>query len=149
MIWFVAVDLKQIQQQGKGYAWSKPKSCLRCQHFQVWGHGYVLRYFDGFAQALPMKCYRCPSCRCVITARPDAYFSRIRSCIAVIVTCLTHRIQQGRWPPLALPRSRLRHWLANLKQRIQIHLTNTWDKGLLQGYEHLLARCLVPVARVS
>jgi len=43
----------------------------------------------------------------------------------------------------------LRHWLANLKQRIQIHLTNTWSDGLLQGYDLLLAGCLVPIARVS
>jgi len=149
MIWSVAVDLKQIQQQGKNFNWSRPKACLSCGHVKVWGHGYAQRYFAGFAQALSMKCYRCPMCRCVITARPDDYFPRIRSCMAVIVTCLTHRINQGRWPPLTLPRSQLRHWLANLKQRIQIHLTNTWSEGLLQGYDQLLARRLIPIARVS
>jgi hypothetical protein len=149
MIWFVAVDLKQIQHQGKKFRWSRPNACPRCHHWRIWGHGYALRYFAGFAEALPMKCYRCPSCRCVLTARPGAYFSRIRSCIALIVTCLTHRVEQGRWPPLALPRSRLRHWLANLERQVQIHLTNTWTKGLLTGYEVLLERGLIPVARVS
>ena len=149
MIWSVAVDLKQIQHQGKNFPWPRPEACPRCHQWRVWGHGYALRYFAGFAEALPMKCYRCPLCRCVVTARPANYFPRIRNCIAVIVTCLTHRVQQGRWPPLALPRPRLRHWLANLKQRIQIHLTNTWSDGLLQGYDQLLACCLVPIARVS
>lgn len=149
MIWFIAVDLKQIQQQGKGYAWPRPQSCLRCRHWQVWGHGFALRYFDGFSAALPMKCYRCPQCGCVMTVRPADYFPRIRSTMAVIVTCLTGRLTQGRWPDLPLPRSRLRHWLANLNRRVRIHLTEIWSEGLLAGYARLLARGQIPVARVS
>jgi len=43
----------------------------------------------------------------------------------------------------------LRHWLANLARRVRIHLTNTWTEGLLAGYEALLERGLIPVARVS
>jgi hypothetical protein len=92
MIWFVAVDLKQIQHQGKKFRWSRPNACPRCHHWRIWGHGYALRYFAGFAEALPMKCYRCPSCRCVLTARPGAYFSRIRSCIALIVELLSNLV---------------------------------------------------------
>ncbi|HAK60516.1 MAG TPA: hypothetical protein DCO77_09060 [Nitrospiraceae bacterium] len=149
MIWSIAVDLKQIQQQGKGYAWPRPESCPRCRHWQVWGHGYALRYFNGFPTALPMKCYRCPQCGCVMTVRPADYFSRIRSTMAVIVTCLTQRLTQGRWPVLPLPRSRLRHWLANLNRRVRIHLTETWSDGLLTGYDRLLERGQIPVARVS
>jgi hypothetical protein len=149
MIWSIAVDLKQIQQQGKGYDWPRPEVCPRCGHWQVWGHGFALRYFDGFSTALPMKCYRCPQCGCVMTARPAAYFSRIHSTMAVIVTCLTRRLTQGLWPVLPLPRSRLRHWLANLAGRVHIHLTNTWSEGLLAGYDRLLERGLIPVARVS
>ncbi|HMB14755.1 MAG TPA: hypothetical protein VKN62_00465 [Pelovirga sp.] len=149
MIWSVVLDLKQILRQGKGYAWPRPEVCPRCHHWKVWGHGYALRYFDGFSAALPMKCYRCPQCGCVMTARPATYFSRIRSRIVFIVACLTQRLEQGRWPALALPRSRLRHWLANLARRVRIHLTNTWTEGLLAGYEALLERGLIPVARVS
>lgn len=108
MIWFIAVDLKQIQQRGKGYDWPRPESCPRCHHGRVWGHGFTLLYFDGFSAALPMKCYRCPQCGCVMTARSADYFSRIRSTMAVIVTCLTGRLTQGLWPDLPLPRSRLR-----------------------------------------
>lgn len=149
MIWSVELDLKQIQQQGKDYAWPRPQACPRCQHWKVWGHGYALRYFDGFSAALPMKCYRCPLCGCVITARPDVYFPRIRSCMQDIVTCLTQRLEQGRWPALSLRRSRLRHWLANLAGQVRIYLTDTWSCGLLAGYEELRARGLIPISRVS
>lgn len=149
MIWPVVLNLKQIQQFGKNFDWPRPQACLRCDHFQVWGHGYALRYFDGFYAALPMKCYRCPQCGCVITARPAAYFPRIRRCIATIVTCLRQRLEQGRWPALGLSRSRLRHWLKNLVGQVRIHLTEAWSDGLLAGYTELLARGLIPVARVS
>jgi hypothetical protein len=48
-----------------------------------------------------------------------------------------------------LPRCRLRHWLVNLKQQIQIHLTNTWFEGLLAGYDALLEQGRTPVTRIS
>lgn len=149
MIWFVAVDLKQIQHSGKKFPWPRPPCCPSCRHWRIWGHGYALRYFDGFSESLPMKCYRCPHCGCVLTARPEGYFPRIRCCITALVACLTQRLTQGRWPAKMRPRSRLRHWLANLSSQVRIHLTETWDKGLLQGYDVLRARGLIPVARVS
>jgi len=127
----------------------------RQQRFSLWFKHMVetwygpLRYFDGFSAALPMKCYRCPLCGCVITVRPAEYFPRIRSCMQVIVTCLTQRLEQGRWPALALRRSRLRHWLANLAGQVRIYLTETWSGGLLRGYEELRARGLIPIAWVS
>ncbi|HDS16022.1 MAG TPA: hypothetical protein ENN66_05345 [Proteobacteria bacterium] len=149
MIWSIAVDLKQIQQQGKAYAWPRPTSCPRCRHWRLWGHGYALRYFDGFPTALPMKCYRCPLCGCVVTARPADYFLRIRSTMAVIVACLTQRLTRDRWPAQMQPRSRLRHWLSNLAGRVRIHLSETWSGGLLRGYDRLLERGQIPVARIS
>jgi hypothetical protein len=149
MIWSVVVDLKQILLVGKNYDWPRPKTCPRCGHWRVWGHGYALRYFDDFPMALPMKCYRCPQCGCVATARPTDYFSRIRSRMTIILACLSQRLTQGRWPVLPLPRSRLRHWLANLGRQVQIYLTNTWSEGLLAGYDALLERGLIPITRVS
>jgi len=58
----------------------------------------------------------------------------------VIRDHLHHRLSQGRWPPSALSRSRLRHWLANLKRQILARLTNTWTRGLWAGFEALLFR---------
>lgn len=149
MIWPVLVELKQIFEMGRCYPWPRPECCPRCSNWRVWGHGYVARYFDGFGEALQVKCYRCPACRCVITLRPDSHFTRIHTSRESIRNHLNQRLNQGRWPPSALPRSRLRHWLANLRRQVQAHLTNNWTLGLLAGFDALLLRSLTPVARVS
>jgi len=148
MLWRVSADLKQIHEQGRHFTWPRPEGCPRCHNWRVWGHGYVERYFDEFAQPLPVKCYRCPACGCVITLRPDSHFPRIRSRLLVIREHLRLRLRQGRWPPSALNRSRLRHWLANLKRQVLARLTNAWTQGLWAGFEELLLRGQVPVARV-
>lgn len=149
MILYVPVLLKEIYQQGRKYPWKRPEACLRCQHYRVWGHGFVQRYFDGFATCLYLKCYRCPNCRCVITLRPATHFSRIRSSKETIRSHLCHRLAKNRWPPSSLPRPRLRHWLTNLNRQILAHLTSAWDRGLLAGFDALLFMGLVPVALVS
>jgi len=148
MIWSVPANLKQIHDEGRHYRWPRPESCSRCRNWRVWGHGYVERYFDGFAEALLVKCYRCPACGCVITLRPESHFPRIRSSRQVIREHLHFRLGQGRWPPSALSRPRVRHWLANLKRQILARLTNTWMRGLWAGFEELLLRGRIPVARV-
>ena len=149
MLWRVPLDLKQIFAQGRGYPWPRPDCCLRCQNWCVWGHGYVRRYFDGFVGALLMKCYRCPSCGCVITLRPISHFPRIRCPQETIQSHLRHRLNLHRWPPSALARSRLRHWLANLRCQVQAYLTNCWSSGLWAGFGRLLLLGRTPVARVS
>jgi hypothetical protein len=121
---------------------------MRCRNWRVWGHGFVSRYFDEFAEALLLKCYRCPLCGCVITVRPASHFPRIRSSRQTIFSHLHQRIR-GRWPPSPLARSRLRHWMANLKRRIMAHLTNLWDSCVMAGFEELLLRGQIPVARIS
>jgi hypothetical protein len=40
---------------------------------RLWGHGFVLRQFVGFAQGLWMKRYRCPDCHAVHTCRPEQF----------------------------------------------------------------------------
>ena len=148
MIWFVSVDLKQIFSQKRNYPWLRPDNCSRCQSCRVWSHGYCYRFFDGFSRALLMKCYRCPDCRCVMTARPDSHFPRIRACCKTIRFHLEHRLKHGFWPPSALSRSRCRHWLANLKRQVHAHLTNQWS-GLIAGFDQLMQQGIIPVARVS
>lgn len=149
MIWAVAVDLKQIHDLGRDYPWPRPECCMRCRNWRVWGHGFVRRYFDGCADALLLRCYRCPLCGCVITARPASFFPRIRSSRQTILTHLHQRLCQGRWPPSPLTRPRLRHWLANLRRQVTARLTHGWDRGLWAGFQELLLRGQLPVARVS
>ncbi len=45
--------------QGKLYPWPRPGWCPRCGSARLWGHGFVLRYFDGCGGAHPMKRWRC------------------------------------------------------------------------------------------
>ena len=149
MIWSVDVDLKRIHEQGRNFSWPRPHCCLRCNNWQVWGHGYVERYFDGFDKALPLKCYRCPACRCVITLRPESHFARIPASKKAIRFHLFHRLKTGRWPPSPLSRSRLRHWLCNLKHRAHAFLTATWRRGLRAAFETLLSQGQTPVARLA
>lgn len=147
MIWSIVVDLNQIHDLGRDYPWPRPDRCLRCRNWRLWGHGFVMRYFDGFATALFLKCFRCPSCGGVITPRPQSHFPRIRSSKETIRTHLDRRLDTGRWPPSSLSRSRLRHWLAHLKCHIQARLTSTWSLGEMAGFDRLLTLGLVPVAR--
>jgi len=149
MIWQVSVDLKEIHDLERDYPWPHPDCCMRCRNRRVWGHGFVRRYFDEFAEALLLKCYRCPLCGCVITARPASHFPRIRSSRQTIFSHLQQRISRGRWPPSPLARSRLRHWMANLKRRIMAYLTSLWDLGVMADFEELLLRGQIPVARVG
>jgi len=144
MILFRKLNLKQIFKKGKRYPWKCPERCPRCGHYKLWGHGYVLRLFDGFMQALRMKCYRCPDCGCVVTFRPKTHFRGIQAPVAAIRSALSRRIRTGRWPPGG-SHSRQRHWMSNLRRSIKAHLTNTWSHGELAGFDRLRALGIVPV----
>jgi hypothetical protein len=147
MIWHVAVELNEVSALGRNYPWQRPKECLRCRRYGVWGDGFVRRYFDGFDAPVLLKCYRCPGCGCVITARPVGYFRRFRSTVASIRKELSHRLDNGRWlgsPPCA---SRMRHWLANLRRHALAWLGWTKEDGLLDAFDRLLEAGVVPVGR--
>ena len=67
------IDLEKVQESGKGFRWKNPGSCPKCNNSRIWGHGFVLRYFSGFAFGLWMKRWRCPECGSVHTSRPEEY----------------------------------------------------------------------------
>lgn len=137
MIHFVSVLLKDIFLSGKDYPWKRPAICPRCGHYRLWGHGFVQRYFRGFSSSLFLKCYRCPSCSCVLTLRPDSHFPRIRTSTAVIRDHLAHREEFGHWPRSDLARSNLRYWLHNLKRRTIAFFDDRWTMGVLAAFDQL------------
>jgi hypothetical protein len=145
MIQFVEIVLKEIFTQGRKFSWEHPSNCPRCNHYKVWGHGYVPALFDGFSSPLWLKRYRCPNCACVILMRPATHFSRFQASRETIHSALERRINHGRWPP-DLPPARMRHWLANLKRQVKAHLPQTWKSGLMAAYEHLVGMGKVPVS---
>ena len=65
MILSVCAKLNEIHEQGCKFNWTKPDRCPRCNSARLWGHGYVPAYFDGFAEGLLLRRFRCPDCGCI------------------------------------------------------------------------------------
>ena len=102
------ISLDKISRIGKDYKWPK-QQCEKC-HQNMWGHGYVLRYFALILSAVYLKRYRCPCCCRVVTIRPEGYWPGIRSSIFTIYEALREKLCTGRWP-FSIPRQRGGHWL--------------------------------------
>ena len=145
MIWQVTLELNAVFALGRDYAWPRPTSCLRCGSCRVWGHGFVGRYFDGFAGRVLLRCYRCPGCRCVMTPRPTGYVRRIQATVAWIRDELGHRLEHGRWR--SSPTARLRHWLHNLRRHALARWGWTEPHELVDAFDRLLAAGVVAVGR--
>ena len=144
MILLVCVKLNEIYQQGRKFKWIKPEICPRCGSFKIWGHGFVPAYFDGFAQEILLRRYRCPDCHCVIRMKPKGYFRRFHATIRMIESCLDDRLSTGRWNG-AISASRQRHWLSALKRKTMAYLG--WCRDLMYAFHRLIARGLIPVSR--
>jgi hypothetical protein len=110
----------------------------------LWGHGFVLAYFDGLASGVYLRRYRCAECGCVIRLRPRGYFKRFQAAIGTIRCSLQRRLSAGRYLP-GISTSRQRHWLNGLKRSAKAYLGDQWDKRLLAAFDHLLACGRVPV----
>jgi len=145
MITFVAVVLKDVFEQGRDYEWERPEKCPRCNHYKVWSHGFIQRFFDDFFTCLSLKAYRCPNCGCVITLRPDSHFSRFQASKEKIRDCLYGRLNTGKWAQ-DLSLSRQRHWLNNLRRRIRALLTEKWDQGAIAAFDYLVSIGQTPIS---
>jgi hypothetical protein len=100
--------------QGKLYPWLRPGWCPRCGSARIWGHGFVLRYFDGCAGPVPMKRWRCPDCRAIHTCRPADYWRRFLACANTIMESLTAKIAGEHWRS-TVPRQRQQYWFHGLR----------------------------------
>ena len=146
MIIFIPVILKELFEFGRKYPWKRPKSCPKCGNVRVWVHAYSPALFDGFSKPLLLKLYRCPCCGCIIRLRPDSHFSRFQASINEIRSTLSIRIKTGRWPK-GRSGPRPRHWLRSLKRKILALLDNSWEEGLIRGFDHLAIQGHTPVSR--
>lgn len=145
MIIFVCANLKEILVKKREYPWPKPQVCPRCRLNKVWGHGFVLAYFDGVATGIYLRRYRCPECCCVIRLRPGGYFPRVQASIGTIRSSLSKRIEQGRYLA-GLSRSRQRHWLKGLVKNTVAYLGHGWKDRLLAAFDRLMSMGKVPVS---
>lgn len=144
MIVKVKADIKQIFKLGKKFKWQKPSICHRCKESTLWGHGFVLSFFDGFDQGLYLKRYRCPWCHAVFKLKPVGYFSRFQANIKVIFSSIVNRIYKNRYLP-GLSWNRQHFWFTALKRNITAYLSNTWDKGIIAGFIQLIRMDKIPV----
>jgi hypothetical protein len=115
LILYFDIDVKLLEQKGEKYPWPRPPWCPRCQSPRMWGHGYVRRYFDDFAQALCLKRYRCPDCGAVHTLRPHLYDRRFQVIWFAIFLSLLQKITLGRWLP-GWSRQRQQYWWRGFKK---------------------------------
>ena len=129
MICHQDVCLHQLQELGTKFNWIRP-ACT-CDRPKVWGHGCVLRFFDGFPHALSIRRFRCARCRRVFTMRPSAFYARFQTAIAAIFACLLHRLESAHWPAGAA-RQRAGHWLRAFGTKARVHFPLDQDLvGLL------------------
>ena len=146
MIIEVTVELNEIFEKGCDYPWEKPEVCPRCDIPRIWGHGFVPAYFDPIKECLYIRRYRCPECGCIIRMKPIGFFKRFRAPIEFIRSSLFHRLTFRRWIS-NFSQSRQRHWMFNLKRQSLAHLGVEGLQKLLNSFELLIQRDLIPVSR--
>lgn len=118
MILSVAIVLSILEEKGRDYSWERP-ICFKCKK-NVWGHGFVQRFFNDFKSFLWIRRWRCPHCQLVITCRPDNYWKRYQEQISRIFEALKFRVQELKWPPWT-SRQRGGHWLRKINSKNEIN----------------------------
>ena len=146
MIAFFSLNLNEIAKSPREYAWPRPDGCSRCGHHTVWCHDFVRVIFEGFADELCMRRYRCPRCGCVIRLRPEGFFARHQSDAATIRAALGHRLAKGFWP-CGCVANRARHWLAALKRNAVALFGLPALHDLMAAFDRLISMGRVPVRR--
>jgi hypothetical protein len=144
MILNVKADIKQILKLGKKFKWQKPEKCDHCNETTLWGHGFVISFFDGFEQELYLKRYRCPYCHTVFKLKPLGYFKKFQADARTIFSSILKRVYKGRYLP-GISWSRQHFWFTALKRNINAYLSNTWEKGIFAGFRELVRMNKIPV----
>jgi hypothetical protein len=119
MIVTAIVSWRRLAAEGKAYKWNRP-SCPNHCACKAWGHGRVLRYFEGFPAGLYVQRFRCPACGAVMTMRPEGFLPRFQTATRAIFEALRCRLGRRRWPP-GLPRQRAGHWLRAFLTKVAMH----------------------------
>lgn len=113
------MDCKILNEKGKQYGWPALRRCPDCGGHRLWGHGYVGRYVDGWAEQLWMKRYRCPDCGAVHTARPDTHWRGFWAPHRLILICLVRKLKNDRWLK-QLSRQRQQYWWRGFRQQLML-----------------------------
>jgi hypothetical protein len=146
MILRISVSIKEILEQGLDFKWPRPKRCPSCHHCRLWGHGFVLAYFDGLSEGIWLRRWRCPMCGGVHRMKPEGYFRRFQASAAKIRRCLCRRLITGFWPK-GVSRSRQGHWLRSLKRNVAAYLGLSYLDRFMEGFDRLVKMGRIPVGR--
>jgi hypothetical protein len=120
MLYYCPISISKLKKLKKNYPWIRPVSCYRCNN-QLWGHGFVLRFFNQMSEALFIKRWRCPKCKITLTCRPNLYWRRYQETISNIYDTLIFKIIHYKWPP-GVSRQRGGHWLKKFISKAKINL---------------------------
>jgi hypothetical protein len=146
MILLVCVSIKEVLEKGRAFPWSRPRVCPGCAGRRIWRDGFESRFYDGCNERVWLRRYRCCECDCVIRVRPQGYFPRFQASINSIRSRIVHRLDMGTWA-VGMSGSRQRHWLSSLKRNVQAHLGAQWMDRLVEGFDRLIEKSIIPVSR--
>lgn len=133
MILMYKITVQEISKNGKNHKWPK-YYCDKCKR-NMWGHGFVKRYFSATPEFIFLKRHRCPECGQVVTTRPEGHLPSIQTSLLTIYQTLKNKISSGHWPT-GFPRQRGGHWLKKIvlkakmscEQNLLIFLENCYRK---------------------
>ena len=128
LILYCRVDVKELSDLGRTYPWEKPARCPACGGVRLWGHGFVLRYFEPFDTPFWVKRCRCPECGSVHTFRPHPYLRVFRYPLPVVLFCLFVKTMSSAWAK-ELYRQIQQSWLRALRKAAS-HQANAGPAGL-------------------
>jgi len=147
MILPVVANLKEIVRKGRGFEWPRPDECPQCHGPRLWGHGVVRAIFDGVADHVLLRRFRCPDCGCVVRLRPEGYFKRFQASVSEIRSRIAYRLTNGRWMG-GMSRSRQWYWLNNLFKRVVAQKGLDWKDRLIKCFDDLVEKGRNPVSRL-
>ncbi len=145
MIIKIKVCIKEILEKGKMFPWKKPDFCPNCKDTIIWGHGYVINYFEGINQGVYLKRYRCPCCGTVIKFKPSGYFKQFQVPIKTIYRSIKSRIKTNSFLP-GISRNRQYFWYKYLKKNTLVCLGHHFRNRLLEGFFQLIKLGIIPVS---
>ncbi len=112
----------------------------------MWGHGYVICYFDTYKEGICIKRFRCPECRAVIRIRPKGYFPRFQSPVKTILKSISLKESKNKWIK-GISRSRQLHWIKGLYRRVCAVYGHTYPYSLTRALSDFLAIGIAGVSR--
>lgn len=105
-----------------------------------------MRFFEGYAQGLWIKRYRCPDCGCVHTMRPSDFWKSFQYSASTILSCLKNKINKNKWVNY-VSRQNQQYWFKGL--RLQVSKIKNIDKHItLDILNKLITNNIIPASHL-